>query len=128
MNWPLNFFGIHGQFTGWSGDVQASTTQTNLTMDGPKTVNANYSIDYKPLIVPVIVAAGAIVLLASFILILLRRRNREDTVTETATATATETVSQEETPVCPNCGKPVEKEWAHCIKCGAKLTNDSSNK
>jgi len=127
MNWPLNLFGIQGQFAGWSGDVQTSSMQANLTMDGPKTVNANYSVDYTPLIVPVIVAAGAIVLIASVILLFLRRGRTEATVSETAAATATQTTTEAETPVCPNCGKPIEKEWAHCIKCGAKLTNDSSS-
>jgi hypothetical protein len=128
MNWPLNLFGVHGEFTGWSGDVQSSSMQVNLIMDGPKTVNANYSIDYRMLAVPVIVALGVIVLLSSIILILLRRRRTEDTVTQDAvTETATETGGEAQTPICPNCGKPVEKEWAHCIKCGAKLANDSSN-
>ena len=106
--------------------------QVNLTMDGPKTVNANYSMDYTILVVPAIVALGAIVLLASIILILLHRRQPEDagteTGTETVTAPAAETVTEPETPTCPNCGKPIEKEWAHCIKCGAKLTNNSPNK
>ena len=123
MGWPLNMFGIRGQFSGWSGDAQSSATQVNLIMSGPKTVNANYSIDYTLLVVPGVVAAGIIVLICSIILFLTRRGQPEELITETVDAS-----SEPENPVCPNCGKPIEKEWFHCIKCGAKLAKDTSNK
>ena len=134
MGWPLNAVGINGQFSGWSGDVQSSSTRVSLTMSGPKTVNMNYSVDYSLLALPIIFAVGITVLAASIILILLRRRAPQEPRAENAEATektappeTPELVSEQE-PVCPSCGKPVEKEWTHCIKCGAKLTNDSSSK
>ena len=131
MGWPLSAFGINEQFSGWGGDVQSSSTRVSLIMSGPKTVNMNYSVDYSLLALPIIFAVGIIALATSIVLILLRRRVPQEPRAETTERTApleTPQVVSEPEPICPNCGKPVEKEWTHCIKCGAKLTNDSSRK
>jgi hypothetical protein len=124
MTWPLNAFGIQGQFTGWSGDVQSSTPQVNVTMDGPKTLNANYAFDYKLLAVPVLLGGGVIVLALSIVIFLQQRRTPSSEVSETVTGTSAETQS----PTCPSCGNTIEKEWTHCIKCGAKLTGETSGR
>jgi hypothetical protein len=121
MNWPLNAFGIQGQFTGWSGDAQSSTSQVNVTMDGPKTLNANYAFDYKLLAVPLVLGAGIIVLALSIVIFLRQRRAPPSTVSETVAETPVE-----KQPTCPSCGNTIEKEWTHCIKCGAKLTGETS--
>jgi hypothetical protein len=120
MSWPLNTFGIQGRFTGWSGDIQSSLLQVNLTIDGPKNVNENYSFDYRPLALPVLFASGAIVLLLNIIMFVRRGRSSEGAVSDGA--------GEAEGALCPNCSNAIESEWTHCIKCGTQLTDDSSSK
>jgi len=121
MNWPLNALGVQGEFTGWSGDVQSSATQVNVTMDSPKTVDANYSFDYKLLAVPILLMVGGIVLVLSIVLYLKQRKTATE-IPEPAPETTEET-----SLICPKCGNQIEKEWTHCIKCGTKLKQTSSN-
>jgi hypothetical protein len=106
-------------FVGWSGDVHSPLTELNLTMDSPKTVNADFSVDYRPLAILVILGIGFAV--AAISLLLLRRRMRATVVSEPP-----ETPVQAEGMTCPTCGQLTEEGWAHCIKCGAKLTGSTS--
>ncbi len=58
MDWPLGVLGVRYYFVGWTGDVNSSLSQLTVTMNGPKTVEANFSSDYGPLIVLGTLSAG----------------------------------------------------------------------
>ena len=115
-SWPLSLFGVTQSFTGWGGDVHSSMPQLNITMDSPKTITANFAVDYLPLAIPVIFGAGAALIVIS--LVIMRRRSSN---------IPTLGVSDQPTDsVCPNCGQTTEEDWAHCIKCGTKLSGPGS--
>ena len=115
-SWPLGLFGVTQSFTGWGGDVHSSMPQLNITMDSPKTITANFAVDYLPLAIPVIFGAGAALIVIS--LVIMRRRSSN---------IPTLGVSDQPTDsVCPNCGQTTEEDWAHCIKCGTKLSGPGS--
>jgi len=109
-SWPLALFGGKYVFSDWSGDVNSSSSEISFAMNSPKTIHANFSIDYglSILIFPLIVALGII----GEIVLLVLRRKRAQTILEPSTGTFT----------CPNCGEAVEKEWVHCIHCGRSLS------
>jgi hypothetical protein len=107
-SWPLALFGGKYVFSGWSGDVNSSSSEISFAMNSPKTIYANFSIDYGFLIFPIIVALGII---GEIILLALKRRKRTQPTLEPSTLRAT----------CPSCGEDVEKDWAHCIHCGNDL-------
>jgi len=120
-SWPLNLFGVTQSFTGWTGAIQSPMPQLNITMDSPKTVTAEFSVDYRPLAVPIIIGVGTLVAIISLVLI----RRRSSMILPPTKEPVQETVQEavlEPNPACPNCGRETEKEWAHCIKCGTKLT------
>ena len=114
--WPLNLFGVKQTFTGWSGDVHSSMPQLNITMDSPKTITANFAIDYLPLAIPVIFGVG--IALIEISLVIMRRRSTNLTIVDVP--------NQPTDSVCPNCGQTTEEDWAHCIKCGTKLSGPGS--
>jgi hypothetical protein len=116
MIWPLESIGLKYDFAGWSGDVNSQSPEINFTMNSPKTINANYSLDYGPLIIPTIVAAG---LVGAAVLGLLRRRNADQAHGKPEARTPGSNLT------CKNCGKNVEENWTHCISCGAKLGSPS---
>jgi hypothetical protein len=107
---PLTLFGGKYVFSGWSGDVNSRSSGISFTMNSPKTIYANFSIDYGAvfLVFPIIVALGII---GEVILLTLKRRKRTKTTLGPLTKRAT----------CPYCGEEVEKEWVHCIHCGNNL-------
>jgi hypothetical protein len=116
MNWPFDQLGLKYDFQGWSGDVNSASSTINLTMNMPKTINANFSIDLTPLIPPTIIAAG---IAGGLMLIALRRRatprSRDQPLHQPA----------KPKPLCKNCGEDVQEDWTHCIRCGAKLTPET---
>jgi len=114
--WPLNLFGVTQTFTGWSGDVHSSMPQLNVTMDSPKTITANFAVDYLPLAVPVTFGVGIALMVIS--LVIMRRRS--------SNLSTVGVPNQAADSVCPNCGQTTEEGWAHCIKCGTRLTRPSS--
>ena len=116
---PLDLLGLKYVFQGWTGDVDSQLNQVNVTMNSSKSINATFSVDYTPLVLPAILAAGII---GAFILTMLRRKR---TVTNLPSETA-ESPQETDSPVCSSCGKSVEKEWKHCIHCGADLPGLSS--
>jgi hypothetical protein len=116
-SWPLNMFGVTQSFKGWSGDVQSSTPQLNITMDSPKTISANFSVDYTPLAIPIIFSIG--IAIAAISLIIMRRRSKGAPITEQLPTQLTDST-------CANCGQATEAGWEHCIKCGAKLAHPDS--
>ena len=58
MNWPLGLLGLQYNFVGWTGDINSPLSDVNVTMNSPKTLNANFSADYAPLILPVVIAVA----------------------------------------------------------------------
>ena len=115
-SWPLNLFGVTQTFTGWSGDVHSSMPQLNVTMDSPKTITANFAVDYLPLAVPVTFGVGIALMVIS--LVIMRRRS--------SNLSTVGVPNQAADSVCPKCGQTTEEGWAHCIKCGTRLTRPSS--
>jgi len=115
---PLNLLGLKYVFQGWTGDVKSTLNEVNVTMNSPKSINASFSADYSPLVLPTVLGAGII---GAIILMMLRRR-RTPTTSPEETA---ESAEQAESLVCSSCGKTVEKDWKHCIHCGADLPGPS---
>ncbi len=114
---PLDLLGLKYVFQGWTGDVNSQLNQVNVTMNSPKSIDANFSVDYRPLVFPAILAAGII---GAVILTMLRRKRTPMNLPSETSESTQETDSATET-LCGSCGKPVEKEWKHCIHCGADL-------
>ena len=50
---------VDKEFAGWSGDIISSSASTDVTMNGPKTVNVVWSENYLKIILIVAAAAGA---------------------------------------------------------------------
>jgi hypothetical protein len=115
--WPLSTLGVTQTFQGWSGDIHSSLPKLNVTMDSPKTITANFNTDYRPLVVPAIVALGITSAIISFVWI---RRGSNGLGPEAGETKPDELVPEPNT-TCPTCGQETEQEWAHCIKCGTKL-------
>jgi len=109
MFWPLGLLGGKYDFSGWSGDVTSRSSDINFTMNSPKTIYANFSVEYGGLIIlPIIIAAGV---LGEVVLLAFRRKKTAQINAESSTPVS----------VCSNCGEDTEEEWVHCIHCGAKL-------
>jgi hypothetical protein len=107
--WPLGLFGGKYVFSGWSGDFNSGSSEINFTMNSPKTIDANFSIDYGFFMVfAVIVTAGII---GQVVLFTLKRRKAAQSRAESASSTAT----------CPNCGEIIDEGWVHCTNCGRKV-------
>jgi len=123
VSWPLDVFGVTETFQGWSGDVQSTSPQVNVTMDSPKTVTADISVDYRPIVVPAILAAGFATAIISFFLV--------RSTTGGVELSTVEPPVEEKTPkpesTCPGCGQVTESDWVHCIKCGTKLKDVSAS-
>ena len=116
---PLDLLGLKYVFQGWTGDVNSQLNQVNVTMNSPKSIDANFSVDYRPLVLPAILVAGII---GAVILTMLRRKR----TTTNLPSETTESTPETDSALCSSCGKPVEKEWKHCIHCGADLPGPSS--
>jgi hypothetical protein len=131
MDGVLGSTGARYVFRGWSGDLTSNSASVNVVMDAPKTLNADFAADYTSLVIPVILAVG---LIGGLVLVALKRKpstpapEEEAANEEEAASTAEEGTSSttEEEKVCENCGEPVEKEWAHCIRCGKALSSEDS--
>ena len=111
MSTPLNLLGVKYDFVGWTGAINSSRLQTNLTMDQPNTVTANYSVDYSSLVIPAIITVGICGAGAIFLII----DKKKDSVKSGKT---------ESHRKCETCGKPADDAWAYCISCGALLEGD----
>jgi hypothetical protein len=110
MNWPLGLVGLQYNFVGWTGDINSPLSDVNVTMNSPKTLNANFSADYAPLILPVVIVCGVTGAVA-----LLIRRPRQSNENKSTEALR-----------CGKCGEVVENDWTHCIRCGANLRDSES--
>ena len=109
ISWPLSLFGIKSYFMRWSGDINSPATQVNVTMNAPKTLNANYVVDSASLVMPSIFAVGVLVAVVFAVFIRTRKATGERAVEETAPK------------VCDNCSRDVEEGWTFCIHCGKGL-------
>ena len=120
--YPLNLLGLKYNFQGWTGDVKSQSNRVNLTMNSPKSVNADFSVDYSPLVFPTILVVGIIGAVA--LAMLRRKRAAVEPLSEVETEASSPEGKEEAQSVslqCSSCGKDVEKEWKHCINCGANL-------
>ena len=109
MVWPLGLLGGDYNFSGWSGDVTSRSGEVTFTMNSPKNVSANFSINYGALIVfPIIIAVGVI---GEATLLVLKRKKTAHVQDEPTISVST----------CPNCGESIEEGWQNCIHCGGKL-------
>lgn len=107
MDWPFGLLGLQYKFVGWTGEVSTSVSQVNVTMNAPETLNANFSADYTPLIIPVVIALGV----TAIVTFILTRRLKVD-----------KSRSADECSLrCHKCGEVVENDWTHCIRCGSDL-------
>jgi hypothetical protein len=121
-SYPLNLLGVKYTFQGWTGDVKSQSSRVNVTLNSPKSVNANFSVDYSPLALPSILLVGIIG--AVVLAVLHRKRATVELSVEAEAEPVSPQTKEEAQPVslwCNSCGKPVEKEWKHCIHCGADL-------
>lgn len=119
--WPLNLFGVTRSFESWSGDIQSTSPQVNVTMNSPKTITADFVTDYRPLALPGIFAAGLVTTIVTLFLLQRRSKLIEQNIPEQA-----EEQAEAPIPACPTCGQAPEPEWMHCIKCGTKLRDRDS--
>jgi hypothetical protein len=115
MDWPLGLLGAKYNFVGWTGGIISSVSQVDVTMNAPKTLTANYSVDYAPVVASAIFASGVA---GAVVLFLTRRRGKVlDQVVS----------SGESTLRCSNCAEVVEKTWTYCDHCGRDLTLSASD-
>jgi hypothetical protein len=103
----LGSLGLRYVFTGWSGEVVSRSTTVTLIMDKPKTENANFAVDFTPIIVPMILVVGTV----GGVFLALRMRSRVSRIAG----------AEEAGWFCDGCGEPIEKDWAHCTHCGREL-------
>ena len=113
MSWPLGLLGLSYNFKGWSGAAISDSTQLNITMNGPKVVTADFTVDYTPLLIPAIIVAGV---LGAVVIFLAKKR-----IPARSGPVEKEAISEVTSKVCGSCGKPVEDDWTHCIYCGKNL-------
>ena len=107
MNWPLGLLGLQYNFVRWSGDINSPMPNLNVTMNAPKSLNANFSPNYAILIVPVILVIGG----TGAVALLIHRRLK----------TSGQSKRSENSRRCGECGELAEKDWTHCMHCGSKL-------
>ena len=119
MNWPLDLVGLKYNFVGWTGDVKTSSLKFDVAMNQPKTVSANYSADYTPLILPIAITIAVVGSLA--VLLLRPRRTPPEIPTEPGLTKGASVTA------CSGCGEPVEEGWTFCNRCGAELASPGPN-
>jgi hypothetical protein len=121
-------------FDSWSGNVQSNNPDVTVTMDGPKTLQANWRVDYARIAILVsIVALVAVVLFVS-------QRRRARLLGKTAIygtepapiapappslpSAPTQALQPRAEPparkFCINCGVPLPSHAIFCNKCGSK--------
>ena len=118
MSGLFGMLGLRYLFRGWSGDIESSTGTVTLIMNKPMAINANFDVDYTPIVVPTILLMGLIA--GVFVAVLTRRRRPK------SSAIKEEVQAETEAKVCNNCGELVEDSWTHCVHCGKALGSSES--
>jgi hypothetical protein len=130
----LAFLKLSYVFKGWSGDVSSNLKSVNVTIDKPKTISANFVIDYSQAAMPVILMVGAVGGLLLGVLGVRRKGAAVEVEPEQELEQAQEGKIEDETVqhgsalsrFCDGCGEPVEAEWSHCVHCGRGLGSSAS--
>jgi len=117
-------------FVGWVGSVNSRATQLNVTMDGPKTLTADFSVNYNSIFVPLIIIVG---IAGAVVVVFLRRRSHmwvqnepeqlPMAAPEKQTLAAELPGAEESKLTCPKCGLDIERDWTFCIHCRQKLAS-----
>jgi hypothetical protein len=118
-------------FLAWTGNSTANTATANVIMDGPKTVQAQWSTDNsQPYMI--LGGVGAIVVVVIMLAFILMRRRRAPTPTPTyqalqpavpPPAAAMPSPPLAQAPAgkfCINCGASLPEHATFCKKCGTK--------
>jgi len=130
---PLTVEGFMGTLGGayifdhWSGDTTATTPSASVTMDGPKTVMAEWRTD-NTMPYTVIGAVIGLIALAIVALLILRRKAgapRHVATVTSSTQTAPSASAQPPPPAasskfCTNCGASLAASAKFCAECGSK--------
>ena len=118
MSGLFGMLGLRYMFRGWSGDIESSAGTVTLRMNTPMAINANFDVDYTPIVVPTILLTGLIV--GVFVAVLIRRGRPKSTAIEK------EAHVEGGAKVCGNCSEPIEDSWTHCVHCGKALGSSES--
>jgi uncharacterized repeat protein (TIGR02543 family) len=124
--------GIQQVFAGWTGDYNGKNPTGSVTMDGPKTVTATWTVSYLQLFM-VLGAIAAIAVVAA-LLLLRRRRAMPPTLkappppptpasTEPEPDVSGDTAPPQVTKRCTNCGHELAETQVYCPECGQKQTD-----
>jgi hypothetical protein len=134
---PLTVEGFMGTLGGkyvldhWSGDLTATTASATITMNGPKTVTAEWHTDNT---MPYAIIGGIILVVIVVVAILLLMKRRRAPTRALGTAFPPPPVPEAPTPssqpppaaqppggkFCINCGAPLPAWATFCGKCGSK--------
>ena len=117
MSGVFGMFGLRYVFRGWSGDIESTARSVPLIVNKPRAVNANFDVDYTPIVIPAILLFGIVG--GAMLSVLRKRRSPTPTAIE-------EEVEDEAVRVCGNCGEPIEESWTHCVHCGKALGSSES--
>jgi hypothetical protein len=108
MNGLLGLLGARYDFVEWTGDLNSTSPQATVTVDGPKDLYAEYSADYSQLAVTGVAVAAV----AAVILLLARRKGKTPDKAGSASMALR----------CNSCGMEMETGWSCCSNCGAEIT------
>lgn len=106
-------------FTGWSGSALPASPDTQITMTGPLTIQANYTLDL------VRVGIVIIIIVAAIAGVLFYHRRRSAPTPQVYTPTPTPSIPAPSIPlphatVCNSCGSVIPAGSRFCRKCGAR--------
>ena len=102
--------GIRWRFTGWSGDINSTSTSNSVVMDRPYSVTANWVTDYEQLYYFAILAAVLVVAaVAAFLGQRIRKKPSNENVSLAAPLART---------YCMFCGATIDPDAKFCSKCG----------
>jgi hypothetical protein len=129
----LGSLSLQHQFTGWSGDVVSNVASSSISMDGPKTVRANWKTVGDPLFLGLVVLVVGSLLVAVFLLyrrkgLAIQRTVSEPTLDQETEGTSSireiEKLSTKKTTMfCNQCGAQIPRKSKFCKECGTKITS-----